>query len=132
MFEDWRGPTWVDLQPPWVGAEGRALARINRRNQVARPVSIAPRTHVVSAARAQLSPASRVVRGRRRLRRSRSSAHWPSKSNISNKSLIAGRLSGTYALVVWTGFGRLSRLRAVSDFRPQLRSMNFTTEAWSA
>jgi hypothetical protein len=39
-------------------------------------------------------------------------------------------LSGTYGLRGdTTGFGRLSRLRPVSGFRRQLRSMNFSTEA---
>ena len=55
------------------------------------------------------------------------------KRNISIKSPIAGLLRGKYGS--WdntTGFGRLSRLRADSGLRRQLRSMNFRIEAWSA
>jgi len=43
---------------------------------------------------------------------------------------MAGILTGTYGLSgIEMGFGRLSRLRAVSGFRRQFRSMNFSTEA---
>ncbi len=55
-----------------------------------------------------------------------------SKSNMSNRSPTAGMFLGTYG---WSGsmcgLGRLSRLRPVSGFKCQFRSMNFTTDAWS-
>ena len=51
------------------------------------------------------------------------------KSNASNRSASAGLLVGTYGLLFATvGFGRLSRLRVVSGFRFQLRSMNYSSE----
>ena len=51
-------------------------------------------------------------------------------SNASNRSPIAGALTGTYGCVCnWIGFGRLSRLLCVIGFRCQLRSMNFTIDA---
>src|SRR5262249_50691488 len=79
-------------------------------------------------------------RGRHKQQRDReyerAMPHWSSslasKSNMSKRSLTAGMLSGTYGLLAATsGFGRLSRLRPVSGARCQLRSMNFTTDAWS-
>ena len=56
--------------------------------------------------------------------------YW--KWNMSKRSPIAGILAGTYGLKgLAIGFGRLSRLRLVSGFRLQFRSMNFKIEAWS-
>ena len=56
--------------------------------------------------------------------------HRCPKSNMSNRSPIAGMLVGMYGeLALMIGLGRLSRLRSVSGFSSQLRSMNFTTEA---
>jgi hypothetical protein len=52
---------------------------------------------------------------------------WP-KSNMSNRSPIAGGLPGTYGSLLTVGSGRLSRLRLVRAVRPQLRSMNFRTD----
>ena len=47
------------------------------------------------------------------------------KSNSSNRSLIAGLLSGTYGLLnSATGLGKLSRLRSVTGGKLQFRSMN--------
>jgi len=52
---------------------------------------------------------------------------------MSNRSLIDGTFRGMYGLRAdTTGFGKLSRLRVVTGFRRQFRSMNFRTEAWSA
>src|SRR6516225_5728890 len=61
---------------------------------------------------------------------------WPwsfwEKSNMSNRSPTAGMFVGTYGCFGSIfGLGRWSRLRAVSLPKFQLRSMNFTTEAWS-
>ena len=48
-------------------------------------------------------------------------------------SPIAGMFTGTYGSPACgvIGLGRLSRLRCVSGFRCQLRSMNFAIETWS-
>jgi hypothetical protein len=55
-----------------------------------------------------------------------------SKSNASNRSSSAGLLVGTYGLFFAIfGLGRLSRLRVVSGWSFQLRSMNFRIETWS-
>ena len=52
---------------------------------------------------------------------------WKSNSDI--RSPIAGPFVGTYGSdPLATGFGRLSRLRPDSGGRPQLASMNFSTE----
>jgi hypothetical protein len=49
--------------------------------------------------------------------------------NMSKRSSMAGLLSGAYGLPgKATGFGKLSRLRAVNGFKPQFRSMNFRIE----
>src|SRR5579872_2808791 len=49
--------------------------------------------------------------------------------NMSIKSPMAGLFTGTYGLLaVATGLGKLSRLRLVTGFNPQLASMNFKTE----
>jgi len=49
--------------------------------------------------------------------------------NMSKRSSMAGLLSGVYGLPGRaTGFGKLSRLRAVNGFKPQFRSMNFRIE----
>jgi len=49
--------------------------------------------------------------------------------NMSKRSSMAGLLSGAYGLPGRaTGFGKLSRLRAVNGFKPQFRSMNFRIE----
>ena len=45
---------------------------------------------------------------------------------------MAGGLIGTSGLPAMTGWGRLSRLPGDSGSRPQLASMNVTSEAWSA
>src|SRR5271170_7052231 len=51
------------------------------------------------------------------------------KSNSSNKSLIAGLLSGTYGLFgSANGLGKLSRLRCVTGGKFQFRSMNLRME----
>src|SRR5438105_15914887 len=55
------------------------------------------------------------------------------KLNRSLRSPIAGLFNGTYGLLLLVmGLGKLSRLRAVSGASPQLASMNFRIEAWSA
>src|SRR6266571_945096 len=51
------------------------------------------------------------------------------KSNMVMRLPIAGRSFGTYAPGV--AFGRLSSLKEVSGFRPQLASMNFRIDTWS-
>ena len=54
------------------------------------------------------------------------------KSNALNRSSIAGLLVGTYGFsFVAFGFGRLSRLRAVSGDSLKFRSINFVMETWS-
>ena len=56
-----------------------------------------------------------------------------SKSNASNRSSSAGLLVGTYGLFFAIfGLGRLSRLRVVSGWSFQLRSMNLRIEVKSA
>src|SRR6516165_288841 len=73
-------------------------------------------------------PCARPVDHGQERRRQRSR----SKSNMSKRSPIAGMLTGTYGLPpAVMGLGRLSRVRAVSGFKRQLRSMNFSTDAWS-
>jgi hypothetical protein len=47
---------------------------------------------------------------------------------MSNRSPMAGEFAGTYGSPLAVGFGKLSRLRPVSGFNPQLRSMNFRIE----
>ena len=51
------------------------------------------------------------------------------KSNSSNRSLIAGLLSGTYGFSGnANGLGKLSRLRCVTGGKFQFRSMNLRME----
>src|ERR1700679_520669 len=54
------------------------------------------------------------------------------KWNVSNRSLIAGPLTGTYGLLDFvTGFGKLSRLRKLTVPMFQFLSMNLRMETWS-
>ena len=61
---------------------------------------------------------------------------WTLVSEVEQVKKVANGsvLIGAYLLtaMLYVGFGRLSRLRPEIAGKPQLCSMNFSTETWSA
>ena len=92
------------------------------------PAAVERKKYVTTAvALKHEAPRGRLVALPSRIEVANHSAQCP-KSNRSNRSPIAGELTGMYGFRAMTGSGRLSRLRFVTGCNRQFRSMNFNVE----